>query len=403
MLLSVCIITYNEEKFIRECVRSVQQIADEIIVMDAFSTDSTLEICESEGCIVFKSEWENDYAIARNKAIDKAKGEWILFLDADEELVNPRPLLKRIQKQVSSRVGGFILERTDIFRNKDSGKIYRYPVGIVRLFRNLPSFRFSSPIHEEINTSIYLSNYCLSVHTTSKIKHRVNESTDQFLAQKQKQYLALLEVEIQKDNSNWWAIYHRAKTLWFFDRKEEALIDFLQVAESKDAREDLKVSSYANASLLAIDVKKESVHLFLNSAIKINENAFILKYAQAESLYKEGKFISALRIYAQIPVSLKASRKGAAIPGGVYLRPEMKIYKIGCCLYALEKLKLAKIVFSIGQHLYSFDPINLFGKSVVHARLKKKSKAIDGFKKCLEIEPNWNAPSDELKRMAIHI
>jgi glycosyltransferase involved in cell wall biosynthesis len=87
--LSVVIITYNEEANIGRTLASVQPlIADdkgEIIVVDSSSTDRTVEIAKSYGAKVFVEEWKG-YAAQKNSAIDKATGDWILSLDADEEV-----------------------------------------------------------------------------------------------------------------------------------------------------------------------------------------------------------------------------------------------------------------------------------------------------------------------------
>lgn len=89
MNLSVVIITFNEEANIGRTLASVQPlVADgkgEIIVVDSGSTDRTVEIAKSFGAKVFIEEWKG-FAAQKNSAIDKATGDWILSLDADEEL-----------------------------------------------------------------------------------------------------------------------------------------------------------------------------------------------------------------------------------------------------------------------------------------------------------------------------
>jgi glycosyltransferase involved in cell wall biosynthesis len=89
VILSVVIITYNEEANIGRTLASVQPlVADgkgEIVVVDSGSTDRTVEIAKSFGARVFLEEWKG-YAAQKNSAIDKATGDWILSLDADEEV-----------------------------------------------------------------------------------------------------------------------------------------------------------------------------------------------------------------------------------------------------------------------------------------------------------------------------
>ena len=89
MILSVVIITHNEEANIGRALASVQPLIGkdegEIIVVDSGSADCTVEIAKSFGAKVFIEEWKG-YAAQKNSAIDKASGDWILSLDADEEL-----------------------------------------------------------------------------------------------------------------------------------------------------------------------------------------------------------------------------------------------------------------------------------------------------------------------------
>lgn len=85
MQLSVVIITFNEEKNIERCLLSVQSVADEILVVDSFSTDKTLEICEKHGARVIQNPFEG-HIQQKNFAIKNAKNDWVLSLDADEAL-----------------------------------------------------------------------------------------------------------------------------------------------------------------------------------------------------------------------------------------------------------------------------------------------------------------------------
>ena len=89
MTLSVVIITYNEEANLGRTLESVQPLVSngkgEIIVVDSCSTDRTVEIAKSFGAKVFVEEWKG-YAAQKNSAIDKAIGDWVLSLDADEEV-----------------------------------------------------------------------------------------------------------------------------------------------------------------------------------------------------------------------------------------------------------------------------------------------------------------------------
>jgi len=84
--LSVVIIAKNEANFIEQAINSIKGIAYEIIVVDTGSLDNTVSIAHNEGCKVIDTKWENDFSKVRNLGITQASGNWVLILDADEEL-----------------------------------------------------------------------------------------------------------------------------------------------------------------------------------------------------------------------------------------------------------------------------------------------------------------------------
>ncbi|CAG4933288.1 MULTISPECIES: glycosyltransferase family 2 protein [Acidithrix] len=82
--ISACLITKNEEIHLERCLSSVYGHVDEIVVVDTGSNDRTVEIAQGFGAKVFSVSWKDDFALARNAALDLASSEWILSIDADE-------------------------------------------------------------------------------------------------------------------------------------------------------------------------------------------------------------------------------------------------------------------------------------------------------------------------------
>ena len=79
-------IVKDEEQFLGQCLESVKPIANQIVVVDTGSSDQTEAIAKSHGAEVHHFEWCDDFAAARNFALEHARGDWILILDADEIL-----------------------------------------------------------------------------------------------------------------------------------------------------------------------------------------------------------------------------------------------------------------------------------------------------------------------------
>jgi glycosyltransferase involved in cell wall biosynthesis len=80
------LIAKNEERFLPQCLRSVRALASQIVVVDTGSTDRTVDIAREFGAEVHSFSWCDDFSAARNAALEHATGDWILILDADEEL-----------------------------------------------------------------------------------------------------------------------------------------------------------------------------------------------------------------------------------------------------------------------------------------------------------------------------
>ncbi|MEW6617714.1 MAG: glycosyltransferase family 2 protein [Patescibacteria group bacterium] len=143
--LSVIILTYNEEKHLARCLESVNDVANEIIVVDSFSTDKTKEIAEKYGARFFEHEFTNQ-AEQFNWALDNVSisGEWILRLDADEYLTpelaaeiggfirinQPDP-----HQSASMSITGYYIKRRVIFMGRWIKHGGYYPTWILRLFK----------------------------------------------------------------------------------------------------------------------------------------------------------------------------------------------------------------------------------------------------------------------------
>lgn len=147
--LSVCIISRDEEKNIGRCLKSIKVIADEIIVVDTGSTDNTVDIAKSLGAKVINLKWSNDFGEARNKSIENATKDWILFLDCDEELdyseaINVKKLISKGEDKE-----GYYLRLINISKG-----IRKDDSIVMRIFRNNIKYRFKGRIHERIVQSI---------------------------------------------------------------------------------------------------------------------------------------------------------------------------------------------------------------------------------------------------------
>jgi len=145
--LSVCLIVKNEERFLGRCLKSVGDLASQIVVVDTGSTDRTVEIAKEHGAEIYAFAWCDDFSAARNAALEHATGDWVLMLDADEELsAEGREKLNLAMNDPA--VMAWRLPIVDVGREAE-GCSY-----VPRLYRNAPGLFYVGRVHEQVFSSI---------------------------------------------------------------------------------------------------------------------------------------------------------------------------------------------------------------------------------------------------------
>jgi glycosyltransferase involved in cell wall biosynthesis len=145
--LSICLIVKNEEQFLAQCLKSIRDLAQQIIVVDTGSTDRTVEIAKEFGAEIYSHAWNDDFAAARNAALEHATGDWILVLDADEEL--PEAEHEKLRADMGkSDVIAYRLPLVNRGKEADGQSF------VPRLFRNAPGVYYFGRIHEQVFPSL---------------------------------------------------------------------------------------------------------------------------------------------------------------------------------------------------------------------------------------------------------
>jgi len=141
--ISAAMIARNEEPYIFDCLQSIAEVADEIVLVDTGSTDRTAEMAADLGASVYHFEWDNDYAAARDESLRHVTGDWIFQIDPDERL---RPASVPILLEA--------VKKTDLLHFNISvhnqGKPDPEPDEIPRLFRRVPGMHYTRPYHETV-------------------------------------------------------------------------------------------------------------------------------------------------------------------------------------------------------------------------------------------------------------
>ncbi len=207
--ISLCMIVRDEQDFLGDCLASVRDVVDEIIVVDTGSTDSTPQIARDFGARVFSLEWSDDFSEARNHSLERASGDWILVLDADETLA--RRDADKIRALARSDADGCLFTYRGYSRDSDDIRwiandgSYAEGAGwdgwlegrVVRMFRRDDRFRFQGAVHESIDRSI-LSCGGAILKTDVVIHHFHERKGKANLREKQLRYLRLCEKNLER-------------------------------------------------------------------------------------------------------------------------------------------------------------------------------------------------------------
>lgn len=231
--ISLCMIVKDEAQNLKRCLESVAGAVDEIIVVDTGSTDDTCKIAREMGAQVDFFPWNENFSDARNASLERATGEWILFLDADETLAEEsKAALHRLA--VDSNVEGYFVKILNYLGNE--GWIETCTDMVFRLFRNRAQYRFRGAIHEQIADVILEKN--------SRAVYRMAEELviihygylDRHIEEKDKKNrnIKIIEKELAEDPENRLLRYHYGVELYRAGRYGEAAEELTRAANGID-------------------------------------------------------------------------------------------------------------------------------------------------------------------------
>lgn len=250
---SLCMIVKNEEEVIERCLESVNDIVDEIVIVDTGSTEQTKEIVKKFTDQIYDFEWIDDFSAARNYSFSKATMEYILWLDADDIILEEdRIKLKELKNSIDPSVSSVMMKYNYAF--DEFGNV-TLCFSRERLVKRSKNPKWIDPIHEYIKIDGNKINSDISI--THK---RVHNDSDRNLRIFEK-----MIAEGKKFSAR--NLFYFAKELYYHDKIADAIVYFNKFIDLGDGWvEDIINACYHMALCYSrIGNKKERVKILLKS------------------------------------------------------------------------------------------------------------------------------------------
>ncbi len=225
-------IVKNEEKNIKRCLDSIESIADEIIIVDTGSNDETLNICSNYNAKVINHKWNNDFSEARNVSLEYATKDYILFLDADEEI--SKEDFGKLKALLSSKklAEGYFFRLTNIINGTEVGEYV-----VFRFFKNKRKYRFRGKVHEQIANCIQKHNKDKCIENIDiKIYHYGYDPNQVNIESKYKRNMGILNTYTEEEKDAYY--------FYVLGNEYARITDFKSAIESYEKSLDLMELKY---------------------------------------------------------------------------------------------------------------------------------------------------------------
>ncbi len=301
--ISLCMIAKNEVEHLSRCLESVKNLVEEIIIVDTGSTDNTVEIAKAYGAKTFHRPWTGNFSEARNFALKHATGDWILFLDADEELKKEDiNLVKEAIKD--DEVDGIrcIIHST----SKSTTALTKsyFP----RLYRNNRGIYYEGAIHERpiIAGKTIVSNIRIIHHGYALDKNK--------MAAKLSAYTQLLQKNLKAEPDNPTTHFYLAKTYYIQGLHELALREGKEVIrllpeDIIKARPELEIYLILACTLFETGSPQAAEEMFLKAS-ELKPNYIDPPFFQGKMYFSMKRYEDAalyLKRYFQIKKQLETN------------------------------------------------------------------------------------------------
>ncbi len=283
-------IVRNEERFLAECLRSIEHVVDEIVIVDTGSTDASKSIARTFGARLFDFPWCDDFSASRNEALRHSRGEWILYIDSDERLQPiERPQIEDLLSDLSK------VAFTVRFCPQKGFTSYRE----YRIFRKDPRILFDGFIHETIVPAVH----AVATEDNLKIGHSdvsiVHTGYDRGHGHKHGRNLSMLRKQVKQDPKRvycWWHLGFVLAGLGKDDEAEEAWMCAIRVVRENTTVKAEDSLAYVDLIRLRLNKGKDVTGL-IEEALALFPDHYLLMWLKGRNVMSKQNFSEAIPLF----------------------------------------------------------------------------------------------------------
>jgi len=377
--LSISMIVKNEEAFLDECLKSVREVADDIVIVDTGSTDRTKEIALRWDARVYDYEWNGDFAAARNFSLRHCTGDWVLYIDADERLTaESARVLPRLIAQENADAFMVTIENPQTMRQGMFHQQNAYP----RLFRRLPGVGFEGRVHEQVWQS--LKRLKLTVQPSPlTILHLGYSRGYDVVKEKAERNLQLLRKQLEDHPDDGYAWFQMGNSLVVLQRYDEAKSAIEEALRQSHLDASIRASCYNLLAEVAVRSGKlpDAVSLCMKS-LEIAPSQLMAQWFLSLLYFDLHEYEKAIGVLKRILVLIKKSQteRAACISSDLHLTTEDVHRRLALTYEAASRYSEA-----LDDYIW------------VLKRVPADEGALQGFLRCVEKVDNSRTAIEKLK------
>ena len=348
MTVSLCMIVKNEEENLAECLGSVGDIADEIIVADTGSADATPEIAKRFGAKVYAAPWNDSFSEARNFSLSKASGDWILIMDADDRLEpEDREALRQLAEHAPADTDVYCC-RTLCYSGETLDLCSALINWNIRLIRNGRGYHYTGRIHEQLHPGAEGAGSGRVCASEVRFSHYGYLRREMEKKEKHRRNIALLEKELADAPDSAFCLFNLGNEYLAQGNAEKAMEYYRRSFQNFEPGGSFGPMLFTRAVVCCDRLRRfAELDRTVSFGLRCYPDHTDLEFLRAGSLQRRKKWEAAIRSYRRC-LRMGESERGGMAGVGTF-RPQ---YELACLCARLGDTDCALRHCRKALHLY---------------------------------------------------